>query len=212
MNFVYLRVSRDSQDTDNQRHGVLAYCEKEEIFPLTFIEDTASGKIDWRDRELGAVLEKMREGDELIVSEFSRLARNTIGVLEVLEFCITRGIVVHIVKQGMKYDGGLQSKVMATMFALAAQIERELISERTKEGLARKRAEGVRLGRPKGAGKRKLDDRFNEVKALNKAGHSDAKIARILGVSRKTVSDFLKVKGLQNRYERAGRKQQKAAV
>ena len=198
MNYVYLRVSKDTQDADNQRHGVLEYCVKNDIAPLSFLEDTASGKTDWKVRALGDALQAMQAGDVLIVSEISRLSRNTIGVLEVLEHCIANKITVHVVKQNMVYGDDIQSKVMATMFALAAQIERELISERTKEGLARRKAEGVKIGRPKGIGKRKLDKRENEVRALFYAGYKMAQIARLTGVSPSTVSNYLKLKGLKN--------------
>lgn len=197
MDYAYLRVSRDGQDVANQRHGIIDYCDKNGLGPISYIEDKVSGSKDWRLRELGKLVDNMRAGDRLIASEFTRLARSTIGVLEILEVCLHRGIEVHVVKEGFKYDGSITSQVMATVFGLAGQIERAMISARTKEGLALRKAAGVVLGRPKGEGKRKLDGRQNEFRVLWNKGLSKAKIAKLMGVSPQTVTTFAKKMNLK---------------
>ena len=140
-NFAYIRVSTDAQDLNNQRHGVIEYAKKHGLEPLHFFEDTASGKKNWRDRDLGRLLSEAKTGDVLLVAEISRLARSTLQVLEVLQEAAQRGIAVHVAKNNMVMDGSLNSRITAVVLGLAAEIEREFISARTTEALARRKAE-----------------------------------------------------------------------
>src|SRR3990167_10057425 len=149
-NYAYLRVSTDHQDAKNQKLGVLDYCNNRGISALTFIEDTVSGKSPWREREIGNILEQAEKGDVIVASEISRLGRSTLHVLEIMEMAAQKGVAVHIAKNNMVLDGSMQSTITATILGLAAQIEREFISARTKEALAKRRNDGLKLGRPKG--------------------------------------------------------------
>jgi DNA invertase Pin-like site-specific DNA recombinase len=193
--FAYLRVSTDAQDVANQRHGVVKYCTEKQLLAPVFIEDTASGKTDWRGRQLGKIIERAGQGDVIVVSEFSRLARNTLQVLEIGRECITRGVHLHIVKNGMIFDNSMQSKVLATMFAMMAEIERDLISSRTKEALAKRKAEGMKLGRPLGAAKNlKLDKHAEKIDAYLAKRINKVAIAKLLDVSPNTLYEWLKVR------------------
>lgn len=149
-NFAYLRVSTDHQDAKNQKLGVLDYCNHRGINALTFIEDTVSGKSSWRERAIGSILENAEKGDVIVAAEISRLGRSTLQVLEIMEVAAQKGVSVHIAKNNMVLDGSMQSTITATILGLAAQIEREFISARTKEALAKRKNDGVKLGRPKG--------------------------------------------------------------
>ena len=129
--FAYIRVSTDKQDLDNQRHGVISYAQKNQLEPLTFIDDTASGKKSWKDRDLGKLIEQAKAGDVLLVAEISRLARSTLQVLEILQEAAKKEIAVHIAKSNMVMDGSLNSKITAVILGLAAEIEREFISAKS---------------------------------------------------------------------------------
>ena len=158
--YAYLRVSTDAQDVQNQKHGVLEYANQHGLSSMQFIEDSVSGKKPWKERALGQLLVNAGEGDTVIVSEVSRLARSTLQVLEILQHCTEHQINLHIAKNSMIFDNSMQSRITATVLGMAAEIEREFISSRTKEALAARKAAGVKLGRPQGkAQKLKLDDK-----------------------------------------------------
>lgn len=193
MNIAYLRVSTDRQDVDNQRHGILEYANKNSLTDLNFVEDTASGKIKWRKRKLGETLTQLTAGDSILFSEVSRIARSTLQVLEVLEHCTTHKIHVHIVKQSMIFDGSMQSKITATVLGMAAEIERDFISMRTKEALAARKKAGMILGRPKGqAEKTKLDKHRAQIQDLVNKGVSKRSIAKIIECAPSTLYDYVK--------------------
>lgn len=187
--YAYIRVSTDRQDLDNQRHGVIEYAKANGLEPLTFFDDTVTGKKNWRDRDLGKLLDQAKKGDVLLVAEISRLARSTLQVLEILEHAATKEIAVHVVKNRMVMDKSLPAKITATVLGLAAEIEREFISARTTEALARRKAQGLPLGRPKGRtnDERKLDKRKDEIKDLLQKGVHKTSIARIIGCSPNTL-------------------------
>ena len=195
-NYAYLRVSTDQQDVDNQRHGILEYCNKQKITDLQFIEDTVSGKKKWKERKIGELIHNtMCPGDTLIVSEISRLARSTLQVLEILEVSAEQKLSVHIAKQNLVFTekGNMTSTIMATVLGMVAQIEREFISMRTKEALAAKKAAGMELGRPKGkAAKVKLDDKRSEILSLLDKGVSKRSIAKIVDCAPSTLYDWFK--------------------
>ncbi len=149
--YAYLRVSTNQQDVENQRHGILEYANQKSLGQLKFVSDSVSGQKRWRERELGKLLTKTAgSADTIVFAEISRMARSTLQVLEILECCMQRGLSVHIAKQRMVLDDSLPSRITATVLGLAAEIERELISLRTTEALAKHKAAGKTLGRPKG--------------------------------------------------------------
>lgn len=195
-NYAYLRVSTDAQDIANQRLGILEYANKNTLTALTFIEDTVSGKISWKARKLGELVQtEMLKGDTLVVAEISRLARSTLQVLEVLEYCAQAGINVHIAKQNLVFTekGNMTSTIMATILGMVAQIEREFISMRTIEALAIRKAAGIKLGRPPGRlAKVKLDNHADEIKDYLRKGVSKRSIARIVECAPSTLYDWIK--------------------
>ena len=128
-NFAYLRVSTDQQDIQAQKFGILDYCNKNNLSPIKFVEDTASGKIAWQDRIIGRIMEKATNGDLIVVSEISRLGRSALQVLEILELAAKKEVSVHIAKNHIVVNGSIESTITATILGLAAQIEREFISK-----------------------------------------------------------------------------------
>ena len=191
---AYLRVSTDAQDVANQRRGVAEYCAARDWLP-GYVEDTASGRTPWRERALGQILDRMQRGDVLVCSEVSRLARSTLQVLEVCKIAAERGLQLHIVKTGQVIDDSMQSKVLTTMLALAGEIERDMISARTRETLGRLKAEGVQLGRPPGKAERlKLDDKADQIDNLMRCGVALRAIARVLQCSPQTLHTWLSIR------------------
>ncbi|MFC2505232.1 master DNA invertase Mpi family serine-type recombinase [Capnocytophaga sp. oral taxon 902] len=194
MIYGYIRVSTDRQTVENQRFEINQFCEKQQIVVNKWIEETISGTKEVQERQLGKLLKKMKKGDVLICSELSRLGRNLLMIMEVLNECMNRNIQVWTIKDNYRLGSDINSKVLAFAFGLSAEIERNLISQRTKEALARKKAEGVVLGRPKGSksAKTKLTGQEKKIKELLDKRVSYSAIGRILGVHRLTVSSFVK--------------------
>ncbi len=200
--FAYLRVSTDHQDVANQRHGIYEYANVHQLGPLSFVEDTVSGQIRWRDRSLGQLLtETAQRGDLVVFAEISRMARSTLQVLEILEHCASVGISVHVAKQKLVLDRSMQSRITATVLGLAAEIEREFISLRTIEALAKRKAEGKPLGRPKGrrATRVKLDDREEDIRRYLAKGISKRAIAKLVDCAPSTLYDWLARRNLRQR-------------
>ena len=151
MIYGYIRVSTDKQTVENQRFEINNFCNIQETLVDKWIEETISGAKNIDDRKLGKLLKKMKKGDILICSELSRLGRNLLMIMGILNECMNRDIQVWTIKDNYRLGSDISSKVLAFAFGLSAEIERNLISQRTKEALARKRAEGVILGRPVGS-------------------------------------------------------------
>ena len=194
MIYGYIRVSTDRQTVENQRFEINQFCEKQGIVVNKWIEETISGTKEVEERKLGKLLKKMKKNDVLICSELSRLGRNLLMIMGVLNECMNRDIQVWTIKDNYRLGSDINSKVLAFAFGLSAEIERNLISQRTKEALARKKAEGVVLGRPKGSksSKTKLTGMEKQIKELLDKKVSYSAIGRILGVHRLTVSAFVK--------------------
>ncbi|WP_257282325.1 recombinase family protein [Endozoicomonas sp. ISHI1] len=194
-NYGYLRVSTDQQDVLNQKHGVLEYANKNGFAGMEFIEDSVSGKKPWQERALGNVLLQAESGDTVIVSEVSRLARSTLQVLEILKHCSEHQINLHIAKNNMRFDDSMQSRITATVLGMAAEIEREFISSRTKEALAAKKAQGIKLGRPQGKAENlKLDVFKDEIQKYLDMGLSKASIAKLIECPATTLYDYCRVR------------------
>jgi len=193
--FAYLRVSTDAQDVANQRHGVVRYCTEKNLLAPVFIEDTASGKTDWRTRPLGQLVTRSMPGDVIVVAEVSRLARSTLQVLEIGRECIERGVHLHVAKNGIVFDDTMQSKIVATVLGLVAEIERDFISARTKEAVAKRKAEGMKLGRPTGPARSlRLDAHADKIDEYLSKGIDKRAVAKLLDVAPNTLYAWLKVR------------------
>lgn len=194
MIYGYIRVSTDKQTVENQRYEINKFCLDEGIIVHKWIKETISGTKVLEDRQLGKLLKKMKAGDILVCTELSRLGRNLLMIMGILNECMNRNIQVWTIKDNYRLGNDINSKVLAFAFGLSAEIERNLISQRTKEALARKRAEGVILGRPKGSKSKKvkLSGREKQIKELLDKNISYSAIGRILGVHRMTVTKFVK--------------------
>ena len=198
MIYGYLRVSTDKQDYNNQKSGVEDFAKRHgwEIGKY-ILDDNTSGTVDPKRRNLGkSLLPHLQEGDIIICSELSRLGRKLLMVFNILQYIMERKAIVYTVKDNFVLGDNVQSMVLAFAFSLAAQIERDLISQRTKEALARKRAEGIVLGRPTGKKtapeKRKLYRKQELIKSLLDEGVSQRKIAKIVKVDRNTLARAIK--------------------
>lgn len=192
--YAYLRVSTIDQDTEKNKAEILTFANnKGFVGKVQFIEEKISGLKSWKKRKLNDLVETLKDGDILLVPELSRLGRSLIEVLEVLNVFKDRNVAVYSVKENFKLNGSdMQSKVMRTMLGLFAEIERDLISYRTREGLAAAKASGKKLGRPKGPGKSKLDPHRLEIIALLKNGATRTFVASRFGVTAQSVSNWLK--------------------
>jgi DNA invertase Pin-like site-specific DNA recombinase len=198
MIFGYIRVSTDKQTTENQRFEILKFSKGREMIIEEWIEETISAMKKLDDRKFGALLKRMKKGDILIVTELSRLGRNLMQIMSILHHCMEKDIMVFTIKEHYELGNNINSKVLAFAFGLSAEIERNLISQRTKEALARRRSEGVILGRPIGSKSKitKLTNKEEEIRQLLQKKVSYSAIGRILGVHRFTVSEFVKLKKL----------------
>lgn len=194
MIYGYIRVSTDKQTVENQRFEIEKYCKDRNLIVFSWIEETISGTKKVDKRKLGKLLNHLKEGDILICAELSRLGRNMLMIMSILNYCMENGIKVWTIKENYRLGDDLNSKVLAFAFGLSAEIERNLISQRTKEALTRKRAEGIVLGRPKGrkSSYYKLSGREKEIQELMKKGLPKVKIAKILDVNRNTLAKFIK--------------------
>ncbi len=195
----YLRVSTDRQDLANQEFTVLKLAKEKGWKWVDFVEETVSGTVSYKDRKLGLLLNELKKGDVLIVAELSRLGRSILEILHILKDSSERGVKIFGCKENREISGNtIESKVLSTVLALVSEIERDLISKRTKEALALKKSKGFKLGRPKGAlGKSKLDDKLEEIKDFRNKGKNVTALAKIYGVSWTCMRNFLNKK-IQN--------------
>jgi DNA invertase Pin-like site-specific DNA recombinase len=188
----YLRVSTEKQDVEKNKADVLKYANDHDLGKVEFITETASGKKSWHEREISSIINDLGQGDRIIVPELTRLGRSTLEVLEILKTAKDKGIAVYSVKEGLELNGdGMQAKIMATMLALFADLERDFISLRTKEGLKARKAAGVQLGRPKGPGKSKLDEHREEIIALLRNGSSKVFISKRYDTTPMNLNNWL---------------------
>jgi len=191
-NVAYLRVSTLDQDLEKNKADILHLANDKNLGRVEFIQEKVSGKVSWRQRKIGPLLEELQKGDTILLSEFSRLGRSMLECMEIISLAVQKGIRIYTVKGGWQLDDTIQSKVMAMVFSMAAEIERDLISKRTKESLAAKRSAGVTLGRPKGPGKSKLDAYQPEIEALLNNGSSQKFISKRYKVTEATLSNWIK--------------------
>lgn len=193
MNYGYIRVSSDKQTVENQRFEIQNFAKSNNLKIDGWIEETISGTKNYDKRELGKLLKKVKKDDLIVCAELSRLGRNLFMIMEILSLCMKKECRVWTIKDNYRLGDDIQSKVLAFAFGLSAEIERNLISQRTKEALARKRAEGIVLGRPKGrkSDKVKLSGQEDVIKTLLERNVPKTEIARIFGVNRMTVYNFI---------------------
>lgn len=198
MIYGYIRVSTDKQNVENQRFEIENYCKERGMIVNAWIEETISGTKKIDQRKLGKLLNKLKKDDILICAELSRLGRNMFMIMSILNYCMEKEIKVWTIKDNYRLGDDLTSKVLAFAFGLSAEIERNLISQRTKEALVKKRAEGIVLGRPKGrkSSYYKLSGRDNIIKELLNKGIPKIQIAKILNVHRNTLSAYIKENNL----------------
>ena len=195
MIYGYIRVSCDKQSVENQRFEIKNFCCRENLKIDGWIEETISGTKAYNKRQLGTLLKRIRKDDLIICAELSRLGRNLFMIMEILNICMTKECRVWTIKDNYRLGEDIQSKVLAFAFGLSAEIERNLISQRTKEALARKKAEGITLGRPRGKknspNKYKLSGKEKLIRKLLQAGVSKRRIAIICKVERNTLYDYI---------------------
>jgi DNA invertase Pin-like site-specific DNA recombinase len=194
MTYGYIRVSTDRQTVDNQRFEIERFCIKNGLAVERWIEETISGTKSPGKRLLGMLLSEVKKDDLIVCSELSRLGRSLFMIMSILNQLMLNGVRVWTIKDNYRLGDNIQSKVLAFAFGLSAEIERDLISQRTKEALARKRSEGVVLGRPVGrkSSRVKLSGHEKEIWELLDKHTSKSAIGRIFGVNRMTVDSFLK--------------------
>jgi DNA invertase Pin-like site-specific DNA recombinase len=205
--YAYLRVSTDAQDVDNQKHGILEYANKHGFSNMIFVEDTVSGQKKWQLRKLGELVRNAEKGDIIIFAEISRMARSTLQVLEIMEHCTKHEIEVHVTKQNMILDKSMSSRITVTVLGMAAEIEREFISIRTKEALAKRKAAGLPMGRPAGQAETlKLDAKAAEINDLIAKGVNKRSIAKVVGCSHTALYDWLDRRGIRERGTPRGQK------
>jgi DNA invertase Pin-like site-specific DNA recombinase len=198
MVYGYLRVSTDKQNAEAQKIGILQLADKENVKVDKWICEIVSGIKKISSRSLGELLSEMREGDILITSEISRLARSSLQVMNILNEMMEKKCQLWTVKESYKLGADISSTILAFCFSLSAQLERDLISQRTKESLMRKKAEGIKLGRPKGyvVKNKKLSGKEDEIKNLLRHGVSKRAISRLMGVHHTTVTSYIREKKL----------------
>lgn len=198
MIYGYLRVSTDRQTSENQHFEILKFADEKKLPVDEWIRETASGAKKITERKLGTLIDRLEPGDLLIVTELSRLGRSLMEVMSVLHLLMEKEVKVYTVKERYELGNNISSKVLAFAFSLSAEIERSMISSRTKEALARKRSEGGRLGRPKGSlsKKTKLTGKEDIIREYLRKNVPCTVIARLLDVHRLTVVNFVKSRGL----------------
>lgn len=191
--YGYLRVSTSQQDNEKFKDDILRYANTHKLGNVEWVEEKVSGKVDWKKRCLGELVEGMKEGDVLIVPELSRLGRSISMIYEIVETCQKKGVEIHALKQKLiiRDKNDMTTKIMLHTFSLAAELERDFIAIRTKEALAVRKAQGLKLGRPQGVGKSKLDAYADEIHAFKNNGATLTFIAKKYNTTPITVSRWL---------------------
>ena len=201
--FAYLRVSTFDQDNEKNKADILKFANDKDFGKVHFVEEKVSGIKSWKERKIKNIIDELGDGDKLIVPELSRLGRSMLEIMEIMAVAKEKGIAIYDVKNGWSLNGSIESKVMAMVFSIASEIERNLISKRTTEGLRAARAKGKLLGRPKGVGKSKLDKYREEIIALIKTGSTQVYIAKKYKTTQPNLFNWLrkhKLSGIKPEY------------
>lgn len=194
MIYAYIRVSTELQSYEGQKFQIENWCSARGWKADHWVQEKASGTISLQKRTLGTLLRKMKKGDVLVCTELSRLGRNMMMVMSILNHCSQKGLKIYSIKDGFELSDSLNAKIIAFAFSLAAEIERNLISQRTREALAIKKLSGVKLGRPAGASREYLRFQENREDVFRRlaAGETRASIARRLKIHPNTLARYLK--------------------
>jgi DNA invertase Pin-like site-specific DNA recombinase len=188
----YLRVSTVDQDLEKNKADILHLANNYKLGPVEWVEEKVSGTKDWRKRKLGETLATLNTGDTVIVPELSRLGRSTLQILEIMQIAKERGINVHAIKGGWSLNGSMESKIVLQVLAMVSEIERDLISARTKEALKARKAAGIRLGRPRGPGKSKLDPFREDIIKKLRLGVPKTRIAADCDTTPENLHNWIK--------------------
>ena len=191
-NVAYFRVSTQEQDLEKNKADILHFANEKELGKVDFVEEKVSGTISWKKRKIATILESLTEGDAILISEFSRLGRSMLECMEIISIALEKKIRIYALKGNWQLEDSMQSKIMAMVFAMASEIERDMISKRTKEALRVKKEQGVQLGRPKGPGKSKLDKYRPEIEAFLMNGSTQKFIAQRYEITEATLSNWIK--------------------
>jgi len=193
----YLRVSTNEQDLEKNKADILHLANDKNLGRVQWIEEKISGRVHWKKRKISDIINELQPGDNLIVSELSRLGRSMLECMEILSIALHKGIRIYAIKGNWQLDSSIQSKIIAMAFSMATEIERELISQRTKEALRTKVEKGVKLGRPRGTGKSKLDQYRPEIEALLANGSAQKFIAKRYRTSESNLLRWIRKHGLR---------------
>ncbi|CAC9518121.1 hypothetical protein [uncultured Gammaproteobacteria bacterium] len=196
---AYLRISTIDQDIEKNKADILKLAHEKQLGSVHFIEEKISGTISWKKRKIYSIIHDAQNGDAIIVSELSRLGRSMLEIMEILSIISEKKLSLYSVKGDWHLNASLQSKIVAMVFAMASEIERELVSSRTKEALRAKKEQGVKLGRPKGTGKSKLDKFKLEIEALLLNGSTQTFIASRYDTTEANLYNWLLKHGLKTK-------------
>lgn len=200
---AYLRVSTAEQNTEKNKTDILYFANLHNLGKVHFVEEICSGKTAWRERLIAQILEELKPRDVIIVAELSRLGRSMLECMEILAFATRKEICIYSVKGNWQLNDTIQSKIIALAFSMAAEIERDLISQRTKEALQFKKDQGMKLGRPKGTGKSKLDAFRPEIEGLLANGSTQKFIAKRYKTTEANLHNWLKKHNLMTARQRS---------
>ena len=193
----YLRVSTNGQDLEKNKADILHLANDKNLGKVHWAEEKISGRVHWKKRKISDVIDILQPGDNLIVSELSRLGRSMLECMEILSIALHKGIHIFAIKGNWQLDNSIQSKIIAMAFSMATEIEKELISQRTREALRTKIRNGVKLGRPRGPGKSKLDQYRPEIEALLANGSAQKFIAKRYRTSESNLFRWIRKYGLK---------------
>ena len=193
----YLRVSSVDQEISKNKADILHLANEKNLGKVHFIEEKVSGRVSWKKRKIADIVDELSANDNIVVSELSRLGRSMLECMEILSIASQKEINLYAVKGNWQLDNSIQSKIIAMAFSMASEIERDLISQRTKEALRAKKAQGVKLGRPKGIGKSKLDRFRPEIEALLGNGSTQKFIANRYDTTEANLHHWMKKHGIK---------------
>ena len=188
---AYLRVSTQDQDLEKNKSELLMLAHNNKLGKVEFVDEVVSGKVSWKKRKIAEVIESLGKGDNILLSELSRLGRSMLEVMEILSVCNQKGVCIYALKGNWSLNNSIQSKIVAMAYSLASEIERDLISQRTKEALKFRKDNGVKLGRPIGSGTSRLDQYEPEIRALIANGSTKRFIAERYNTSEANLYRWL---------------------
>lgn len=197
----YLRVSTINQDLEKNKADILTYVNDHKLGNVDFVQEVVSGKASWKRRRIKEVIDRLGKDDWIIVAELSRLGRSMLEIMEIISEAKRKEINIHAIKNTCTLNGTIESKILLMVFSMASEIERDLISSRTKEALRVRKESGVKLGRPKGPGKSKIDPHKDEIVALLRDGVPKKLVAKRYGRSNVNLYNWI----LKNRLDVAVR-------